>query len=97
MQPPMHVSVSTTLGKLSEQVYRPGLHFFLPWPITLVEDIKTELDVDEVVSAECGALDGTTLSFPSIEIGNKIDPVSVVFDSLLAVMLTRGDLFSFLF
>lgn len=68
--PPRHVTVSVKLGRVIEDVSRPGLAFKLPW--TSSYDMLVEEQKDSVLEVQCGTSDGITLVFPTIEIHNLL-------------------------
>lgn len=67
-----HRGMYYTLGALSETLTEPGLHLRLPPPFQTAIQVHVRPEVDTVKDLRCTAQDGTTISFPAVDVGNTL-------------------------
>ena len=101
--PEGYVGVTYTFGSLDNHIYLPGMNLRRPWPVTSSSQIEVRPQTDRITDAQCGAKDGTRLTFPLVEIGNQLRQDMVLptirrygenYDQYLVMNKVRAEIFA---
>lgn len=71
-----HVGVYFRGGAMLQSMSGPGFHMMIPF-LTVVKNIQTTLQTDEVKNVPCGTSGGVMIYFDRIEVVNVLQPAAV--------------------